>query len=324
MTKLDYGVREGKGLSYSRQCALHTCARSFQLSEIYNIGGEENNTDFAFGHAVGAGVQSLVAGDGEGRALVATASAWDIGLDDEDNRSKKSLTYAILAVQKLATLMRVPATNPLSDFEIATFTNNEGKLQPAIELTFKITCWDGYIYEGHIDLILRNKLTGKYLVLELKTTKFVNLHEAMYKNSGQAVGYSVVLDSIVDQVGGENAYSVLYLVYKCGHMEYEPMVFPKTPIDKSRWVNALVMDIEILKLYEEYNTYPKNGANCYDFFRECKYYDICDYQDSSLKKLGIQVASEDDKYAEIKQHDFEYTLDNIIARQEKNIAEVYG
>ena len=48
---------------------------------------------------------------------------------------------------------------------------------------------------------------------EFKTSGYSSIDDALYGNSGQAIGYAVVLDTIV---GGLADYDVMYFVYSAG------------------------------------------------------------------------------------------------------------
>lgn len=325
MALLDYGKRDGYGLSYSRLLTLNLCPRKFQLENIFGLAVRESNTTFAFGHAVGAGVQALVEHGDLNRALLSVMTAWDVGMYDEEHKSKKSLWYAVRATQRFYDLISDPASDILRDYEIATFVVG-GERKSAIELTFNIICDDGYEYEGHVDLILKEKKANKYLILELKTTGFSNIDEAMFGKSAQAIGYSIVLDSIAADVGGSSSYSVLYLVYKSGKMEYEPLVFNKTPIERAKWVNNLILDIEQIKMYRDYGVFPARGQACYNYFRRCEYYDTCGMSDDNLTRMSPQLEADSNNqdgevFAELLEHDFTYHLDEIIQRQSAVIQE---
>ena len=196
------------------------------------------------------------------------------------------------------------------------FPNAKGELLPAIELTFCIKCEDGYTYEGHIDLVLKERNANKFIVLELKTTGFANLNEAMYKNSDQALGYSIVLDSISNILGATNSYYVLYLIYKAGRLEFETMLFPKNRVQRAKFINSLILDIEILEMYRTTNIYPMHGQSCYDFFDVCDYFGTCEYDDEVLLKLlGNKSENFSETFSEIKEFDFVFDFDEIKQHQ---------
>lgn len=308
----------GKGLSYSKLQLAQLCPRKFQLEEVEGFGVREENIDFAFGHAVGAGVQALIENPNDlNRAMLTAIAHWNVDFWDEDSRKKKSLFYAVEAIRKFSALIHFQKT-VLNNYEIAYFANAEGKLVPAIELTFQIQCHEGYIYEGHIDLVLKEKSGDKYLILELKTSGFNNLHEAMYKNSFQALGYSVVLDSIAKDMGVASSYHVLYLIYKSGAQGYEWMLFPKSRSERIEFINDIILDIEILEIYRELGHYPKRGQACFNFFRPCAYLDHCGMHIETLRKL-LGNKDTPSQYEELHKPDFVYTLDEIKAHQTESI-----
>ena len=318
MALLDYGLRDGYGLSYSRLGTLHACPRKFQIENIFAKAVRTDSTTFSFGHAVGAGVQELIEHGDLNKALMAVMANWAVGMFEEEVRAKKSLFYAVRATEKFHELIKDPATNILKDYEIARFDIWDEELEeyvnkPAVELTFNIICGDGYEFEGHVDLILKEKASNKYMILELKTTSFTTLNSAMYKNSSQAVGYGTVLDSIAAQVGGTSSYSVLYLIYKSGKMEFEPMVFPKSSIERAKWINSLILDIEVLKMYREYNSFPARGESCYNFFRPCEYFETCGMSDEVLDNSGSE--EEGEVFSKLTKHDFTYDLQELIDNQ---------
>jgi hypothetical protein len=313
MPALKYGKTGGKGLSYSRSQLLHLCPRKFQLIEIFGLVSKEENVDFDYGHMVGAGVQHLVAHPGDvARAVLVGLSAWDGNLfaESEKPQAKKNVWYAIRAIQKFAEYQKEKTF--FRDYEIAFFRDHNGKMKPAIEVTFQIRCYEGYTYEGHIDLILRNKKNGQYLILELKTSSFSNLDEAMYKNSAQTLGYSVILDSIAKSdpdLNATSSYHVMYLIYKSGKMEYEDMPFPKSKLQRAHFINFLVLDIEQAEMFREYNIYPMRGEACYNFFRQCEFFEKCTYSDEALKAMAASQQAQDERYGKLTDNEFDFVFD---------------
>jgi hypothetical protein len=162
-------------------------------------------------------------------------------------------------------------------------------------------------------LILKEKGTNKYVILENKTTSFTNLSEASYKNSIQALGYSIILDSITHGSDARSVYYVLYCIYKSSKQEYEWMMFPKSRVQRVEFINDLIIDITKLEMYKEHGIYPRHGENCYNFFRECDYIEMC--------HTPIEIIAENYKkkdtsaYGVIQEYDFEYTLEEIKQHQ---------
>jgi hypothetical protein len=239
------------------------------------------------------GIQSSLEGKNWNQVVFDMFLAWDIDLFAEEDKAKKSFFYAVYAVQKFQALL--PSLD-LSNYEVAIF-----KGKPAVELSFRIAVKSGFNYRGFVDVVLVHKITGELLVLELKTTAMTNVDEAQYKNSGQALGYSVVLDAIAPLT---SSYKVVYLIYKSKAQEYEVMEFTKSHTVRALWIQQLIMDVDLITMYEDNAIYPAYGESCYSFFRACEFFNLCGMSTARLiapPPLPIGVE------AEVKKE--EYTLE---------------
>lgn len=275
-----------KQLSYSSLLTLHGCPRKYQL---YKLGSQAEDTDhdgsqsvtFAYGHVVGLGIQLVLQGKTETEILWELFRFWQPDLFAENVKQVKSFWLAIAAVQKFISLR---ANGLLKDYELVY---HDGL--PAVELGFIIEFPDGFVYRGYVDAVLRNKHTGEILVLEVKTTSATNLNPATYKNSAQAIGYSVVLDVLFPAL---SSYKVLYLVYKTKGMEYEQLPFTKSYLQRALWIQELLLDIETIKLYEGAGVYPMHGESCYEFYRECEYLNLCTLSTANLTEALTEEGTE--------------------------------
>lgn len=264
-------------LSYSTLLTAHSCPRRMLLEKVVAHEQSEevcDNPDFLFGHAVGAGIQSyLIHGDRE-VALLDCFLAWNGSLDTEKEKSKKSIWYALQAVEKFITIR---------DAIFPGWIVPVLKGKPAVELAFKLDLENGYYYLGHIDVILFHPENNVYMVLELKTSSFTSIDEAVYKNSSQALGYSIILDKLVGKEA-TTSYTVFYLVYKTGGQEFVELPFLKTRTQRASFIKETLMDCVVMEFYKEQNYYPMRGESCYSFFRQCEFFGVC-----QLKSLQDRV-----------------------------------
>jgi hypothetical protein len=273
---IDYRIRQ---LSYSSLLTLHACPRKFQLYKLRTTEKlpetVKSSVTFSFGHVIGEAIQLTFQGFSEQeiiwRAFVQWLKAPD--LFAEDQKLDKSLWSALLAIKRFISARE---SGFLNDYELVYF---DGK--PACELSFCINFPDGFRYRGHVDVVLRHKTTGEVLVLEVKTTGAASTNPTTYKNSAQAIGYSIVLDAIYPGLSG---YSVLYLVYNTKLGEYQTFPFAKTFLQRALWIRELLLDIETIKMYEEAQIYPMHGESCFSFFRECEYINSCTLSTQYLTK----------------------------------------
>ena len=257
--------------SYSTECTLHACPRKFLLEKLTADGStdETDNIDFLYGHAVGGGVQNYSYTRDIRAAVWESFLSWKGDLAIELLPKKKSFWYAIIAVMKFA----AEIDSLLEGWEIAILPNGK----PAIELAFRLNLGNGFFYMGHIDAVLWNPITKQFMVLELKTTGFNSINDAQYKNSSQALGYSLIVDVIAAQLNADaNNYQVLYCVYKAGQLEWEAIPFVKSRYQRAAWIFDLRLDCSVLKMYRELNHFPIHGESCYSFFRPCEFFGNCD------------------------------------------------
>lgn len=273
-----------------------------------------SNPDLAFGKAIGNGIQCMLTGGSLEDAWMEAFKAWDCYLLEAYERSKKSFANALHALKVFSTYADILR----EDWEVFEFNRADGTPRKAIELSAVIHCPNGFRYRLFIDVVLRNKKDGRLVVLELKTTKFKKIDEAMYKNSNQALGYGVVLDTIAP---GNAEYSVWYYVYSSENEDWEPFDFIKTPKDKAEWIKTVLHDIRGIHACLEDDFFPKHGENCFDFFRQCEYYGTCDMSKRSLYAGPNVIAARIEKEMQAV-YDFEFTLEQLIDQQLKDLEEV--
>lgn len=256
-------------LSYSSLLTLHSCPRKFQLDKlkaqkVESLDTNFSNVTFAFGHIVGEGIQMVFDGATMDEIIWKQFLHWDTDLLEVNERQAKSFWLGIHAIQKFAGLRDAGF---LSEYELVYHNG-----RPAVELSFVIEFPDGFRYRGFVDGVLRSKITGSIVVLECKTTSLVSIPDSVYKNSAQAVGYSIVLDSIYPDL---SSYEVLYLIYKSKEREYEVKPFTKSYLARAQWIQELLLDIEMIKLYENVGVFPMYGESCNNFYRDCEYFGSC-------------------------------------------------
>lgn len=295
-------------LSYSSLLTLHSCPRKYQLSKMECSPEQEedhsSSVTFAFGHVVGLGIQNALEGKTEDVILWESFLMWEPDLYADNTRQAKSFWQAVLAVQKFMHLCS--ECSYLEDWELVYI---DGK--PAVELSFIVTTPTGFKYRGFVDAVLKHKHTGEILVLECKTTS-TKVNAATYKNSAQAIGYSIVLDHLFPSL---SSYKVLYLIYKTKDMEFEQMEFHKSYLQRALWIQEMLLDIACIEMYEEVGVFPMRGESCYDFYRECEYLNICTLATSSLTTPltdeGVaRIATDNENKYQIK-----LTLQDLIQSQ---------
>ncbi len=312
----------GNVTTYSLLGNLHKCPRFYELekyganSPAAMVDSGTVNLDFAYGHAVGAGIQTYAATKNLTSALLACWLSWKAPYDAEKtdargNPTGKSLTWACYAVEKFAYFWE----RELSDWEVVKLPSGKD----AVELEFGVDFQNGMFHFGHIDVVLKHKTLGRLAVWEGKTTGFATVDEAMYANSDQALGYSVVVDAIAQQIPGVTGsdYEVLYIVYSSTNREFQILPFGKSRTQRAEWLQSILLDHSAINAYSKLNFFPKRGESCYDgrWRQRCKWFGTCTMQTSSIFP-GLELkkmASLD----EVSTVDFKFTLDQLVASQQK-------
>lgn len=298
MPKLGYNNEEGKlGLSYSKLQVLHSCPRLFQITQLNNHRRQIKNIIFAYGHAVGAGVQALVAGKSLQRAVLEALSQYDAPDLWEVHKSGRSIDSVITAITKFH------QADLLNGWIVPQFRNHKGDVVSGIEFFYQINVDAETTYQGHIDAILYNPEENIFLVLELKTTG--RYKEETYKNSQQTLGYSLIVDWIVDHSSGlleirDAAFAkannkVLYLVFDIAQELWQPLPLLQTSLAKADFLQGLLLDCGYIKSQIEADYFVKNGDSCSKFNRPCELYNLCDQR--SLTKVKA-APSDDGQYVQ--------------------------
>jgi hypothetical protein len=290
-------------------CERKYCCNKLEQNRPYaenDIVTMESNIDFAFGRAVETGVQAAMLNHPKHRIFWDMFRAWEMNLMQQHPKNyAKTFTDSVIAIDQFLYIKQ----QLMQGWVIAMFNG-----KPAIELAFLVDLENGYYYVGHVDIILYHPTQKKYKVLEIKTTGTKTLHPAMYKNSGQATGYSIVLDQIANDVELAATFEVLYLVYPIHTGIWVPYEFTKSRSNRADWINTLLLDMQRINTSRTVKFWPKRGSSCFDFYRPCEYLDRCDLDPSSFNQSGdFAVVTESD--LEKHEFDFHFKLSDILATQ---------
>lgn len=285
--------------SYSMLGTLHSCPRKFQLIKARaSAGGSQaNNVDFAYGHAVGSGVQAWMIKQDINEAIMNATMAWTLPFGASVDKKKKSLPNAVIAVLKYVEFYQ----QSMEDWEIWVLPSGK----PAIELSIAIDFENGYKHYIHIDAILINKISGKLAVQENKTSGFKDVEAAIYANSSQALSYACV----VDMLSENTSYEVFYCVYSSVDRLWSLLPFTKHTSLKAEWIMDAKLDHATLETYHNLNFYPKRGEACYEFMRRCEFFGSCNMTNTLKPPPELPAGDEAEPV------DYSFTISDIIARQ---------
>lgn len=280
-------------LSNSAIDQLNTCERLFQLERLLKTDIQREDTEHTvFGKGYGAGIATYLVTQDKEKAIYQLWLSYFPEIETDKKNQARCIAALMSAFPYLDKL--------LEEYEVVTF---EGK--PAVELSFRININENYYFVGYVDAVLRNRFTGMCFVGEVKTTglQFLDL-DPLYKNSGQALGYSIALDRIVGSE--QSSYGVLYMVAQLGRefkAKQHMLPYNKTLLDRLHWFITLGQDVQRLETMADLGVYPMRGANCVQFMRPCKYFGVC-----TLNSFDQPKEREEDTI----EYDFTYELDDLI------------
>lgn len=305
-------------LSYSTFSGFHSCERKFQLKKLELsgdnnlefVGAIQNNIHFAFGKAIESGIHAVLLGKPRHQIWFDMFRAWDADLLYVDEKYKdKSFLDAWIAIDKFSWIK----DNMFQGWELAYFNG-----KPAIELSMCINMENGYYYLGHMDVALYNPIERRYRVLEIKTTGLKWVHPAMYKNSDQANGYTIILDSIAKDIEETATFEVFYLVFTTVDGMWKRFDFTYSRSNRAGWINTIMLDINRINTYRKVEFWPKRGGSCMDYGKPCQFYDVCDLNTTGFSESGeFEEITEE----ELEEHsfDFRFNISKIIATQQELI-----
>lgn len=282
-------------LSYSALESLLVCERMFQLDRLLEGAPEKQDYPATVqGKSYGAAMQSYLIHQDADKAIFDGYLAYYPVL--EEPTKARSEEHAIsLFLSSIPTL-----DNILADWEVPSF-----KGKPAVELSFRLDIDETFYYVGYVDVILKNKWSSKYAIGEIKSTS-LKLHDLspLYQNSGQALGYSIILDQMVGEDQAE--YDTIYLVGQLNEKHQHTIktyTFNKTLTDRLNWFIALGLDIQRLHSMLENNIFPCRGSSCLQYMRPCKHFGTC-----NLHSLDSYKKREKDTI----EYQFTFSLDEVI------------
>lgn len=280
-------------LSHSSLSTLLVCERKFQLEKILKTDVARDETEHTvFGSAYGAGIATYLVTQDIDQALY---QAW-LSYYPQLETDKKNQALCLHAL-----LVAVPHMDRLLDqYEVVSFND-----KPAVELSFRINVSEHYYFVGYLDVVLKDRFTDQHFVMDIKTTglAFLDL-DPLYKNSGQALGYSIALDKIVGEK--QSSYGVLYFVAQLGRnfaVKIHVLAYQKTLLDRLNWFITLGQDTQRLDTMRDINVYPMRGNSCIQYMRPCKFFGVC-----GLKSFDEPKEEEPDTI----EYDFTYNLDDLV------------
>jgi len=271
-------------ISHSSRKLFHSCERKFQIKKIYSGAGESLSYAGDVGNALHVGIQEYA------RTRDPILAYYGL-LRNYPRKYQKSEKDARGIAACYATLKCMMDKYDAEGWELATVNG-----KPAIEVAFCIKIKNTDIrFVGKIDFIILDPMTGKFKVVDVKTTTL----DPKFAYSDQDVPYSFVLEYLQSNEASScrsrgnfnfagKFIHVDYMVAKIDVMNPTGVIesFKRAEVDVNEWAFGLIMDIQQIDLMKKINMFRRNGDACTAWNRECEFYGVC-YERDPEKLMKI-------------------------------------
>lgn len=300
-------------LSHSTFGLIHGCERKFQKTKLLrNDNLRDESAPMSFGKGFGAAWQLyfILRSEGQSVQVAQDSAIWELykeytPLLETDRHYLERAIYVLVASQAFL-------EQQLMEWEIAVFNGRY-----ANELSFRLDINEKFYYVGYLDLVLKNRRTGRYAVTDAKTTSMRGEDlRPMYQFSDQVIGYSIILDKIVgaDLAEFDTNYWVAQLPSGSISSLYQPrfhaLNFQKTLRDRFEWFLKIYMDVDRLQKMEALATYPKRD-NCMAYNKVCQFFGTCHF--TTLDEPAIYKPDTID-------YQFVYDIQDVFADHQKRLS----
>ena len=275
-------------ISYSSSRTFHACPRKFEFSKMYNLIREEDA-----GHAAMVGnylhecVGVWLRTDSRRAALEYLVTHYPVNTyknySPNDARSLEAC-YATLTM-----LMEHPLFDRLELAEIRAGDQLRKAIEVPFEIHLGVTVGNLPLsFIGYIDFIFWDPQTGRYIILDLKTTRNkLEKQAAKFKFDEQMLPYALVLDTVLGQQLKTAEVTYLHTFIDVEAPEVKPLHFTKTDKDVREWAHALYILYVELDLFYKHRWFPRRSDACAGF-SICQFTAHCESRDTEYLSAYFQ------------------------------------
>jgi hypothetical protein len=103
-------------------------------------------------------------------------------------------------------------------------------------------------------------------------------------------------------------------VYQTKSESFVQLPFDKSYYSRALWIRELLLELEVIKLYEQAEIYPMHGESCYTYFRECEYLQTCTLSTERLTS-SLTAAAEVALDAQLETFQISIGIEDLIKAQ---------
>lgn len=273
-------------LSHSSRSSFRRCTRLFEFGKLY---GDAPRRDDSYpgevGNALHRGFQDYLIHKDVNSAMYKFLLAFPHEIEFADSKNvARSLEACYATLQEL---IRSPIVD---EYELVSVKTRFGDTRPAIEVPFAIEITNSpfpipVYFVGFIDAILFSRITSRYMVDDIKTTR-MNMMDmsSRYEFDEQTIPYGIILEQILGNKIDQ--FDVSYLSAYIDILEPRAKLYPFTKNSShiSDWFSGLCDDIGRMSGYYKNEFWPRatNGETCLSFNRPCSFIEYCTFRDPDV------------------------------------------
>lgn len=280
-------------LSHSSRESFRSCARKLEFRQFYGESQAREEDNFAgnVGNALHRGLAAWLTTYSETKAMMAMLQSFPY--DEEYLKSYNSDRSVEACV---ATMDHLLQSGLLLSYEIAQIKLADGRIVPCIEVPFAIRITGAPLaipvwFVGFIDCILYDRMHDRYVVVDLKTTRWkLNDMFVKFQWDEQVIPYGIVLEHALGRSIEELDVSYFSVFIDLQKPTSEMFPVKKTQQDIHDWHLGLCDDIERIAKYYNGAWWPRatGGSTCLSYNRKCQYFGECQYREPSVIRGILQ------------------------------------
>ena len=172
-------------------------------------------------------------------------------------------------------------SSSLYDYELVHIDLDDGSVHPAVEVPVMIKyfleehdVW--FHYRGYVDLILRDPITGEFMIWDIKTmTKKTMSHaQEKYQYDYQNTGYGLVLNALYG-TQAQFTTGIMGVVIDLHNPEVITPVHRRREKDMQEFVRWFTWNARQIAEQQTIGWFPRNPKACKAFNRLCSFHSHC-------------------------------------------------
>lgn len=285
-------------VSHSSRGSLRSCPRKFAFRKMYASSRRDESRATGSGKALHNAFQNYFVNRDDNAGLLELILSYPIQYQ-ESAMDANSLEGCI------GTYLKCIESDIFEEWEIAYVVKPDGEKVPAVEVPFSLNLQVDFFgtgelvtikYIGYIDLILYNRLTNQYAVVDIKTSTKDSDFATEYTFHEQCLPYGLVLQALLG-LDYERGFEVGYWITKVHAMQPwdQMLTFMKDGTMVAEWIRGYLLDIAAIQQFWQLGFFPRNGNACYNWNRRCTFFDLCDSRDYNY--LDVMIGAENEELA---------------------------